>query len=126
MLGRVLSVSAVNQITLNVQRQLDNKRKTLLTRTPKMILVDGVYVDIQYTIADQFTEDKSGHLRQVRQSEDRVVLAVMAIWEDGAQELLHYEIANVESEATWTTLFENLITRGFDSKVLLLVSSDET
>ncbi len=126
LLGRVLSVSAVNQITLNVQRQLDNFRQVRLKKTPEIILVDGVWVEIEYTLPDQFKEDKSGHLRQVRQSPDRVVLAVMAVWEDGSQELLHYEIADVESEATWTTLFENLIARGFDPKILKLISSDGT
>jgi putative transposase len=48
-LGKVLSVSAVNQITLNVQRELEAKRQVRLTRTPEMILVDGVWVEIQYT-----------------------------------------------------------------------------
>jgi putative transposase len=125
-LGRVLSVSAVNQITLNVQRQLEAKRQIPLTRTPEMILVDGVWVEIQYTIADEFKEDQSGHLRQCRRAEERVVLAVMAIWADGCQELLHYEVAEVESEATWTTVFEHLIARGFDPNKLKLVSSDGT
>jgi putative transposase len=125
-LGQVLSVSAVNQITLNVQRQLEAKRQERLTRTPEMILVDGVWVEIQYTIADEFKEDQSGHLRQCRRAEERVVLAVMAIWADGSQELLHYEVAEVESEATWTTVFEHLIARGFDPNKLKLVSSDGT
>ena len=40
-----------------------------------------------------------GHLRQCRQAKKRVVLAVMAIWEDGSQELIHYEVAEMESEA---------------------------
>jgi putative transposase len=48
-LGQVLSVSAVNQITLNVHRQLEPKRQERLTRTLEMILVDGVWVEIQYT-----------------------------------------------------------------------------
>jgi hypothetical protein len=52
-----------------------------------MILVDVVWVDIQYTIDDKFKEDKSGHIRQCRQDEERVVLAVMAVWEDGCQGL---------------------------------------
>jgi transposase-like protein len=38
----------------------------------------------------------------------------MAIWADGRQELLHYEVAETESEQTWTTVFQNLIRRGFD------------
>jgi transposase-like protein len=91
-----------------------------------MILVDGVWVEIQYTLADEFKEDQSGHLRQCRRAEERVVLAVMAIWADGSQELLHYEVAQVESEATWTIVFENLIARGFDPNQLKLVSSDGT
>ncbi len=108
-LGKVLSVSAVNQITLNVQKQLESKRQVPLVRIPKMILVDGVWVEVQYTMAGEFKEDESGHLRQCRQAEKRVVLAVMAIWEDGSQELIHYEIAETESEAAWTKVFESLI-----------------
>jgi putative transposase len=124
LLGRVLSVSAVNQITLHVQRQVEAKRLVPLTETPAMILVDGVWVEIQYVVPDEFKEDQSGHVRQCRQVAERVVLAVMAIWADGRHELLHYELATDESEATWTTLFKNLIARGFDPQTLKLVSSD--
>ncbi len=124
LVGRVLSVSAVNQITLHVQRQLEAKRQVRLSQTPAVILVDGVWVEIQYVVADEFKEDQSGHLRQCRQVEERVVLAVMAVWADGRHELLHYQVAAGESQATWTTLFEHLIARGFDPQVLKLVSSD--
>jgi transposase-like protein len=89
-----------------------------------MILVDGVWVEVQYTMAGEFKEDESGHLRQCRQAEKRVVLAVMAIWEDGSQELIHYEIAKTESEAAWTKVFESLIRRGLDPRHLELVVSD--
>lgn len=126
LLGRVLSVSAVNQITLNVQQQLKAKQQMPLSRTPEVILVDGVWVEIQYTIADEFKQDQAGHLRQCRRVEERVVLAVMAVWAEGSQELLHYEVAEVESEATWTTVFEHLIARGFDPNQLKLVGSDGT
>jgi transposase-like protein len=123
-LGKVLSVSAVNQITLNAQKQLESRRQVPLTRIPKMILVDGVWVEIQYTMAGEFKEDESGHLRQCRQAEKRVVLAVMAIWEDGSQELIHYEVAKTESEAAWKKVFESLIGRGLDPNHLELVVSD--
>jgi putative transposase len=124
LLGRVLSVTAVNQITLQVQQKLDEKRQVPITETPAVILVDGVWVDIQYVMADEYKEDQSGHLRQCRQVQERVVLAVMAIWPDGRQELLHYEVAETESEDTWTLVFQNLIRRGFDPEQLKLVSSD--
>ena len=58
----MLSVSVVNQITLNVQKQLESKRQVPLVRIPKMILVDGVWVEVQYTMAGEFKEDESGHL----------------------------------------------------------------
>lgn len=123
-LGRVISVSAVNQITLHVQRQQEARQKAPLSQTPPFILVDGVWVEIQYVIPGEYKEDQAGHLRQCRQSQERVVLAVMAIWADGRSELLHYEVADSESEATWTRLFENLIARGFDANALKVVSSD--
>jgi putative transposase len=124
LLGRVLSVSAVNQITLQVQQKLDEKRQAPILGTPSMILVDGVWVDIQYVMVDEYKEDQSGHLRQCRQVQERVVLAVMAIWDDGRQEILHYEVAETESEETWRTLFRNLIARGLDPNQLKLVCSD--
>jgi putative transposase len=99
-----LSVSAVNQITLNVQRQLEAKRQMPLPQTPEMILVDGVWVEIQYTIADEFKEDQSGHLRQCRRAEERVVFAVMAIWADGSQELPRI-IHDTNTLATKSRLF---------------------
>ena len=123
-LGKVLSVSAVNQITLKVQNQLEARRQKPLSRTPEMILVDGVWVDIQYTIDDEFKEDQSGHIRQCRRLQERVVLAVMAVWEDGSQELIHYEVAEVESEVAWTSVFQNLMARGLDPNKVKLVSSD--
>ncbi|KAM3106629.1 transposase [Phormidesmis sp. 146-33] len=122
--GRVLSVNAVNQITLQVQRRLEEKRQARFSQTPAIILVDGVWVDIQYVIADEYKEDLSGHLRQRRQVEERVVLAVMAVWADGRTELIHYEVAETESEAAWRELFAHLIERGFNPEALELVCSD--
>jgi hypothetical protein len=46
--------------------------------------------------------------------QERVILAVMAIWGNGRHELVHYEIA--ESEANWKTVFKNLKARGFELK----------
>jgi putative transposase len=107
-----------------VQRRLNEKRQARLGQTPAIILVDGVWVEIQSVIPDEYKEDLSGHVRQRRQVEERVVLAVMAVWADGRSELLHYEVAESESEAAWRDLFAHLIERGFDSEALELVCSD--
>ena len=68
LIGHVLSRSAVNHVTLAVQKQLDTHRLAVIDKTPAILIVDGVWVEIQYT-RDEFKEDRSGHLRQCRQAE---------------------------------------------------------
>jgi transposase-like protein len=125
LVGHVLSRTAVNHVTLSVQKQLDNRRLAAISQTPAILIVDGVWVEIQYT-RDEFKEDRAGHLRQCRQAEERVVLAVLAVWEDGSYEVLHYEIAVEEGEAEWSQLFEHLMARGLNPEMVQLVVSDGT
>lgn len=63
-------------------------------------------------------------MRQSRQAEERVILAALAVWEDGSYAILHYEIAVEEGEAEWGTFFGNLIERGLQAKTVQLVVSD--
>jgi transposase-like protein len=124
-LGHVLSHNAVNHITLKIQQQVDIKRLAPLPMTPQIILVDGVWVDILYPT--QATKiDRAGHERQCRQAEERVILAAMAVWADGSYSILHYQIANSETEQAWSDFFDNLIAKGLDVNTVELVVSDGT
>jgi putative transposase len=123
LIGHVLSRSAVNQVTLQIQKQLDQRRLAPLGQTPRILIVDGVWVEIQYTQAE-IKVDRSGHSRQVRQAEERVILAGLAVWEDGSYELLHYEIAAAEGEAEWAAFFDQLIERGLQPEEVEVVVSD--
>jgi transposase-like protein len=125
LIGHVLSRSAVNQVTLKVQQQLDTHRQSAIFRSPSILIVDGVWVEIQYT-QDEFKIDRSGHKRQCRAAEERVILAALAVWDDGSYEMLHYEVATDESEADWTVFFEHLIARGLCPDEVNLVVSDGT
>ena len=125
LIGHVLSRSAVNQVTLKVQQQLDHHRQAPITQTPEILIVDGVWVEIQYTL-DEYKIDRSGHRRQCRQAEERVILAALAVWTDGSHEILHYEIAKGESEAEWSHFFQQLIARGLAPQTVKLVVSDGT
>lgn len=125
LIGHVLSRSAVNQVTLKVQQQLDTHRQSPISQSPAILIVDGVWVEIQYT-RDEFKIDRAGHQRQCRKAEDRVILAALALWEDGTYEMLHYAIAKEESDAEWTQFFEHLIARGLDPDTVKLVVSDGT
>jgi transposase-like protein len=123
LVGHVLSRSAVNQVTLQIQKQLETNRQKPLTKSPPILIVDGVWVDIQYTM-EEFKLDRAGHLRQSRQAEERVILAALAVWDDGSYEMLHYEIATEEGEAQWCTFFQNMLKRGIDAEAVKLVVSD--
>ena len=91
--------------------------------TPSILIIDGVWVEIQYTL-DEFKIDQAGHQRQQRQAQERVILVAMAVWPDGSYHILHYEIAEAESEATWTTFFEHMRHCGLNPQAVNLVVSD--
>lgn len=125
LLGSVLSVSAINRVTLEAQQCMQVHRQSKITQTPPILIVDGVWVDILYTL-DEFKLDRAGHRRQVRQAQERVILAAMAVWPDGSYQLLHYEIAPREDLESWLNFFEHLIERGLKAEKIKLIVSDGT
>ena len=122
-LGSVLSVSAVNRITLEAQTRMDEHRQSAISQTPAILIVDGVWVNIQYA-QGEVKIDRAGYERQVRHAEDRVVLSAMAVWPDGNYHILHYEIGVQEDTQSWSDFFNHLIQRGLDPKAVELVVSD--
>ena len=122
-LGDILSRTAVNRITLQVQEQIQAQCQTPIEATPPILIIDGVWVSIQYSTG-QFKIDRAGHRRQCRRAEERVVLAAMAVWLDGSYHLLHFEVAENEDQSNWTTFFEHLIDRGLDPEAVELIVSD--
>lgn len=125
LLGAVLSVNAINRVTQVAQQQMNQRRMETITTAPSILLVDGVWVRIQYTTEETF-EDQAGHLRTLRQAQDRVVLAAMAIYADGRHEILHYEIAQSESQVAWEAFFKGLQERGLNLDGVELIVSDGT
>lgn len=125
LLGNVLSRSAINQVTLRMESRMEAHRQAAIVQTPPIIIVDGVWVDIQYTL-DDFKLDRAGHLRQCRQSEERVILAAMAVWPDGSRHILHYSVNVTEDADCWVQFFDELVNRGLDPQVIELVVSDGT
>jgi len=125
LLGNVLSRTAVNQITLRMQQRMQSHQQRPLDDTPPILIVDGVWVDIQYTL-EEFKTDQAGHQRQCRQAQERVILVAMAVWPDGSYHIFHYEIAETEAEQTWLVFFEHLIERGLNPDQVELLVSDGT
>jgi len=125
LLGAVLSRSAINRVTLKVQNRMETHQQSALDDTPPILIIDGVWVDIQYTL-DEFKLDQAGHQRQCRQVQERVILVAMAVWPDGSYHILHYQIAETESEQTWLAFFDQLLQRGLEPEKIGLLVSDGT
>jgi len=125
LLGDVLSTTSINRVTRKVQAQLDEERMRKIERPPIALIVDGVWVSVQYE-QEGFKIDKAGHRRRQRQAEDRVILCALAVYEDASYHVLHYEIAKNEDEAAWKTMFAHLVERGLDAGEVQLIVSDGT
>jgi len=70
--------------------------------------------------------DRSGHVRQEMRGQERVILAVMGVWEDGRHEILHYEATDAESAEAWSAVLAALKHRGLDLDAVRMVVSDGT
>ena len=125
LMGQVLSPTAINNATLRVQTRMQADRDSQIDETPPIIIVDGVWVDIQYTL-DSIKIDRAGHQRQQRQAQERVILVAMAVWPDQRYHILHYEVAHEECDDAWSAFFTNLLARGLQPQALRLVVSDGT
>jgi putative transposase len=123
--GHVLSREAVNRVTLAAQSPMQRWRERTITDTPPILIVDGVWVQILAPTGATWT-DRSGHERQEMRGEERVVLAVMGVWEDGRHEILHYEATDAESSESWSAVLAALKRRGLDPQAVRMVVSDGT
>lgn len=123
--GQVLSREAVNRVTIAAQSPMQRWRERAITDTPAILIVDGVWVQILAPTGQTWI-DRSGHERAEMRGQERVVLAVMGVWEDGRHEILHYEAAQAESSEAWSDVLAALTQRGLDPQAVRLVVSDGT
>jgi putative transposase len=124
-LGTVLSRQAVGRVTLAAQTPMDAWREQPIGDTPPILIVDGVWVSIQYPTGETWT-DRSGHQRRRVRAQERVILAVMGVWPSGRHALIHYTIASAEDTAAWQQVGQELRDRGLDSTAVQMVVSDGT
>src|SRR6266496_3594945 len=109
--GHVLSREAVNRVTIAAQSPMQVWRSREISHTPPILIVDGVWVQILAPTGQIWT-DRSGHERQEMRGQERVVLAVMGVWEDGRHEILHYEATDAERTESWSAVLAARTRRG--------------
>ncbi|HZD92754.1 MAG TPA: transposase, partial [Candidatus Sulfotelmatobacter sp.] len=101
--GHMLSRDAINRVTLAAQSPMQLWRNRPITDTPPILIVDGVWVQVLVPTGQTFL-DRSGHERREMRGQERVVLTVMGVWQDGRHEILHYEAVAAEDTVAWTTV----------------------
>jgi len=123
--GHLLSREAVNRVTLAAQSPMQRWRERTITDSPPILIVDGVWVQVLMPTGQTWL-DRSGHERVEMRGQERVVLAVMGVWEDGRHEILHYEASDAESSESWSAVLAALKRRGLDPDAVRMVVSDGT
>jgi putative transposase len=123
--GHLLSREAVNRVTVAAQSPMQRWILRPITDTPPILIVDGVWVQILAPTGQTWI-DRSGHERQEMRGVERVVLAVMGVWEDGRHEILHYQATDAESTESWSAVLAALKRRGLDPHAVRMVVSDGT
>jgi transposase-like protein len=123
--GHVLSREAVNRVTIAAQSPMQVWRSRPIVDTPPVLIVDGVWVQV-LAPTGQTWFDRSGHERVEMRGQERVVLAVLGVWEDGRHEILHYEATDAESSESWSAVLAALKRRGLDPSAVRMVVSDGT
>lgn len=121
--GHVLSRDAINRVTIAAQSPMELWRTRPITDTPPILIVDGVWVQVLAPTGATWI-DQSGHERREMRGQERVILTVMGVWEDGRHEILHYQAAECEDTDAWTNLLSALKRRGLDMEGVRMVVSD--
>jgi len=124
-MGHLFSASAINRVTVAAQSPMDAWRQQPLRETPPIVIVDGVWVSIQYPTGETW-RDRSGHERAKVRHQERVILAGLGVWPDGRYYLIHYEVALAEDASAWATFWQHLLARHLEAAKVELVVSDGT
>ena len=122
-LGEVVSLSTCNRLVWEVDEQLKAWKRAPIEIPPEVVMVDGMWVKIAYPTGDH-CQDAQGRLRAIKHKEKRVVLSALGLWGDGHWEIVHWQIAKGETEASWHHFLAELYQKGITDETTKLVVSD--
>ena len=108
-LGEAYSAQTISNIARELNREVEKFRTRRLTDEYVYLFLDGVVLKVR---------DASGQMRR------RVVLVAYGITASGQREILAFEMAEGESESSWTAFLQNLYLRGLEGQTLRLISID--
>jgi transposase-like protein len=109
MFGKNVSAGYISQATNHLAPLLEAwDSKSLSESKWKYLYLDGAYLKV----------------RHGRPISEAAVLFAMGVTDNGEKHLIGWQMGAVESQASWESLLETLVKRGFDVKELKLVVTD--
>ncbi len=107
LLGENVSRSTVSRVTKQLEEQVESLRKGPIDEPISYLYLDATFLDARWA----------------RSVENVAALVAYGIGPDGKRRLLGVTIGAQESEASWTDLLQQLLSRGLDG-VCLVISDD--
>lgn len=123
-LGWPVSASSIQRRVHQLQSSLEAWRHERIDDPPDGLMVDGLWFTAVLPTGERFV-DSAGRDRPQKRKVKRVALVVLGLWaKTGRQEILDFEIAEGEDEATVVRLLNRVHERGATEAHVKLIASD--
>ena len=123
-LGWPVSASSIQRRVHRLKSSLEAWRAEPITDPPDALMVDGLWFTAVLPTEERFT-DGLGRKRPKTRRVKRVALVVLGLWaKTGRQEIVDFEIADSEDEATVVKLLNRVHERGATEAHVKLIGSD--
>jgi transposase-like protein len=123
-LGWPVSPSSIQRRVHQLQVAVEAWRQEVIDDPPDVLMIDGLWFTAVLPTEGRFT-DRMGRDRPQVAKVKRVALVVLGLWsKTGRQQVLDFEIAEGEDEATVVALLNRLHERGVTEAHVKLISSD--
>ena len=123
-LGWPVSASSIQRRVHQLWSSLDAWRHERIEDPPDGLMVDGLWFTAVLPTGERFV-DSAGRDRPKARKVKRVAVVVLGLWADtGRQEILDFQIADGEDEATVVRLLNRVHERGATEAHVKLIASD--
>lgn len=123
-LGWPVSAGSIQRRVHQLHSSLDAWRRERIEDPPDGLMVDGLWFTAVLPTGERFV-DSAGRDRPRMRKAKRVAVVVLGLWaETGRQEILDFEIAEGEDEATVVRLLNRVHERGVTEAHVKLIASD--
>lgn len=111
--GASVGLRTINERINQLEARLAQVHREPITDVPAVVQFDGIWLSMQ-TQQDGIHEDSRKRKRHQKRGKRMVVLVALGLWTDGSgkRQILDWELAEKEEQASWQRLVQRLWERG--------------